>query len=105
MALSTARISVLRGRPPGLAGGINGSISCHWASVKSLGYPECSILRLYHPSDFPDRLSEPHLRRHIFAQTEPGRKLHVCDRLTVLQGASRNQSVPAGISRPPGSSL
>src|SRR5207253_820253 len=56
MALSTARMFVLRGRPPGLAGGINGSISSHWASVKSLGYPGRSILRLYHLPDFPDTL-------------------------------------------------
>src|SRR5438309_11753574 len=49
-------MSVLRGRPPGLAGGINGSIASHWASVKSLGYPGCSIGLLYHSSDFPDML-------------------------------------------------
>lgn len=38
MAFIISRISTLRGRPPGLAGGINGSILCHCLSVKSLGY-------------------------------------------------------------------
>ena len=43
MPLSTSRISVLRGLPPGLAGGINGSSICHSASLKSLGYGFLSI--------------------------------------------------------------
>src|SRR5712692_8161402 len=54
MALSTARILVLRGRPPGLAGGINGSISSHWESVKSLGYPNRRTAHL-----LPERFSLP----------------------------------------------
>ncbi len=33
-----ARISTLRCRPPGLAGGIRGAIHCHWASVRSEEY-------------------------------------------------------------------
>ena len=38
MASSTRRISVLRGRPPGRAGGIKGPRMAHGLSVKSLGY-------------------------------------------------------------------
>src|ERR1700722_14823877 len=36
-------MSVRRGRPPVLAGGISGSSRAHWASVKSLGnpWPDC----------------------------------------------------------------
>src|SRR5690348_1160653 len=37
MALSTSRIFVMRGCPPGLAGGIKGSRMLHSASVRSLG--------------------------------------------------------------------
>src|SRR3954447_12495000 len=37
MALIAARISVLRGRPPGFAAGTSGSITDHSASVMSLG--------------------------------------------------------------------
>src|SRR3954453_15320277 len=37
MALSAARISVPRGRPPGFAGGISGAITAHSPSVTSLG--------------------------------------------------------------------
>src|SRR2546421_4667147 len=37
MALTTSRIFVVRGCPPGLAGGINGSRMLHSASVRSLG--------------------------------------------------------------------
>ena len=38
MALTTSRMSVLRGRPPGLAGGISGTIRFHCESVTSVGY-------------------------------------------------------------------
>ena len=39
-----ARMSVLRGRPPGDAAGISGSSRAHSASVRSLGKPapDCS---------------------------------------------------------------
>lgn len=38
MALSTSRMLVVRGRPPGFAGGMSGSSMAHSASVKSLVY-------------------------------------------------------------------
>src|SRR5215204_2431040 len=38
MASITARRSVLRGRPPALAGGRRGAITAHSRSVMSLGY-------------------------------------------------------------------
>src|SRR6266446_2303686 len=31
-------MTTVRGRPPGLAGGINGSKMAHWASLRSEGY-------------------------------------------------------------------
>src|SRR5712691_11207415 len=62
MALSTSRMLVLRGRPPRLAGGINGSISSHWASVRSVGYGWRSIPQLYRLCHFSDRLSNPSQR-------------------------------------------
>jgi hypothetical protein len=37
--LIAVRTLVVRGRPPGLGGGIIGSINFHWASVRLLGYP------------------------------------------------------------------
>ena len=36
--LRTSRMSISRGRPPGLAGGIRGLMSFHWASVRSVRY-------------------------------------------------------------------
>ena len=44
MPLTTSRISTVRGRPPGLAGGSKGSRMSHSWSVRSLGYG----LRLIH---------------------------------------------------------
>ena len=38
MPLTTSRISTVRGRPPGLAGGSKGSRMSHSSSVRSLGY-------------------------------------------------------------------
>lgn len=43
MALTTACMSWARGRPPHLAGGIDGATSLHWASVRSDGYGFRSI--------------------------------------------------------------
>jgi hypothetical protein len=47
MALTTARISSARWRPPGLGGGIKGWISSHSASVRSVGYGVVFIPRVY----------------------------------------------------------
>jgi hypothetical protein len=38
MPFMTSRMSTGRAWPPGLAGGIRGASSSHWASVRSLGY-------------------------------------------------------------------
>jgi hypothetical protein len=38
MALTTARVDVLRSAPMGLLGGINGRMSLHWSSLRSVGY-------------------------------------------------------------------
>jgi len=48
IALTTSRSSVLRGLPPGLASGSNGSINGRCSSVKSLGY---GVLSMYYLSD------------------------------------------------------
>jgi len=39
MALTISRIFTVRGCPPDLAGGINGSMKSHSSSVRSLLYP------------------------------------------------------------------
>src|SRR5262249_38741727 len=59
MALSTARIHRVRGRPPLLAAGITSLIHSHSSSVKSLGYVFSFIYPCYTTQeDFSDRLSE-----------------------------------------------
>src|SRR4029434_2234547 len=57
MALSTARIHRVRGRPPLLAAGITSLIHSHSSSLRSLGYV-CSSIYLYYTThrDFSDRL-------------------------------------------------
>src|SRR2546428_566945 len=58
MALSTARIHRVRGRPPLLAAGINSLIHSHSSSVRSLGYIFSFIYPFYTTcADFSDRLS------------------------------------------------
>jgi hypothetical protein len=57
MALSTSRMSVVRGCPPGLAGGISGSRIAHSRSLRSLGYSLRCIVSL--PPSFPSRVSFP----------------------------------------------
>src|SRR5262245_34885302 len=59
MALSTARIPRVRGRPPLLAAGITSLIHSHSSSVRSLGYIVSFISPCYTTrEDFSDRLSE-----------------------------------------------
>src|SRR6266436_4786940 len=57
MALSTARIHRVRGRPPPLAAGIKSLIHSHSSSVRSLGYV-FSFIHLFYTTheDFSDRL-------------------------------------------------
>src|SRR5712691_9298511 len=60
MALSTARIHRVRGRPPLLAAGIISLIHSHSSSVRSLGYIFSFIYPFYTThEDFSDRLSTP----------------------------------------------
>src|SRR5215475_6719764 len=60
MALSTARIQRVRGRPPLFAAGIRSLIHSHSSSVRSLGYVFSFISPCYTTrEDFSDRLSEP----------------------------------------------
>src|SRR4029450_711339 len=59
MALSTASIHRVRGRPPLLAAGITSLIHSHSSSVKSLGYVFSFIYLCYTTyEDFSDRLLE-----------------------------------------------
>src|SRR4029453_6836424 len=59
MALSTARIHKVRGRPPLLAAGIRSLIHSHSSSVRSLGYIFSFIYPFYTThEDFSDRLLE-----------------------------------------------
>src|SRR6266478_8073261 len=59
MALSTARIHRVRGRPPLLAAGIKSLIHSHSSSVRSLGYIFSFIYTFYTTcEDFSDRLLE-----------------------------------------------
>src|SRR6266446_9185587 len=59
MALSTARIHRVRGRPPLLAAGITSLIHSHSSSVRSLGYIFSFIYPFYTTcADFSDRLLE-----------------------------------------------
>jgi len=47
IALSTARMSRLRGRPPGFATGTRSLIQSHWRSLKSVGYVWFVIPQVY----------------------------------------------------------
>src|SRR3954447_3533402 len=53
----TSRSSTWRLLPPRLAGGINGSISAHSSSVRSLGYR--NALRSYRPRFFDVHIGDP----------------------------------------------
>src|SRR4029453_7804901 len=59
MALSTARMHKVRGRPPRLAAGISSLSHSHSSSVRSLGYVFSFIFSFYTThEDFSDRLLE-----------------------------------------------
>src|SRR2546427_11751270 len=68
MALTTSRMSVVRGRPPGLTAGMSGSSMVHAVSVRSVG-ERCDIRcpppqvprgpTYYHANHLSDRLSGP----------------------------------------------
>src|SRR5215468_10630473 len=66
MALSTARMHKVRGRPPLLAEGISSLIHSHSSSVRSLGYVFSLIFPFYTTNeDFSDRLSAMSLVSHL----------------------------------------
>src|SRR5438445_5415967 len=59
MAVSTARLHRVRGRPPLVAAGINSVIHSHSSAVRSLGYGFSFIDPFYTThEDFSDRLSD-----------------------------------------------
>src|SRR6266481_6041677 len=76
MALSTARIHRVRGRPPLLAAGIKSLIHSHSSSVRSLGYIFSFIYPFYTThEDFSDRLLGVHTRMDWAEHsTAPGRR-------------------------------
>src|SRR2546422_10682812 len=64
MALSTARMRRVRGRPPLLAAGIISLIHSHSSSVRSLGYIFSFIYPFYTThEDFSDRLLDTFLKQ------------------------------------------
>src|SRR4029450_10351493 len=63
MALTTARISSSRGRPPGLGGGIKSLIRSHSASVRSVGYGLAVIPPVYRTDATYGRLFKQPLRQ------------------------------------------
>src|SRR4029453_8216769 len=62
MALTTARISSSRWRPPGLGGGIKSLIRSHSASVRSVGYGVVVIPPVYRTGATYGRLFKQPLR-------------------------------------------
>src|SRR5215217_3255313 len=62
MALTTARISSARGRPPDLGGGIKSLIQSHSASVRSVGYGVAVIPPVYRTGATYGRLFKQPLR-------------------------------------------
>src|SRR5215831_5059169 len=74
MALRTARIHRVRGRPPLLAAGIKSLIHFHSSSVRSLGYV-CSFISLCYTTheDFSDSLLDAPSASRRETPGEPGR--------------------------------
>src|SRR5215467_14762592 len=72
MALTTARISSARWRPPGLGGGIKSLIRSHSASVRSVGYGVAVIPPVYRTGATYGRLFKQPLRtrgERLFRET------------------------------------
>src|SRR5215469_12530503 len=65
-ALTTARISSSRGRPPGLGGGIKSLISSHSVSVRSVGYGVAVMPIMYRTDATYERLFKQPLRSTDF---------------------------------------
>src|SRR5215471_9713048 len=64
-AWTTARISSLRGRPPGLGGGSKSLIRSHSASVRSVGYGLAFIPTVYRTDATYGRLFKQSLRESL----------------------------------------
>jgi hypothetical protein len=99
MAFIAARMSVLRGRPPGSAAGINGSSRAHSASVRSLGKRPRSRRYVF-------RCSSVHIPRHPAASNRRGessfRLQHndlLGQALSALQAARRSGRIGAPASK------
>src|SRR5215212_6956692 len=71
MALTTARISSARGRPPDLGGGIKSLIQSHSASVRSVGYGVAVIPPVYRTGATYGRLFKQPLTADAGAATRP----------------------------------
>src|SRR5215813_2820389 len=89
MALTTARISSSRWRPPGLGGGIKSLIRSHSASVRSVGYGFAVIPPVYRTEATYGRLFKQPL-----SLSRPGRTA-LSPRHDVLPGACQGPGCAA----------
>src|SRR5215470_11094369 len=71
MALTTARISRARWRPPGLGGGIKSLIRAHSASVRSVGYGVAVIPPVYRTGATYGRLFKQPLKEAGYDEQHP----------------------------------
>jgi internalin A len=80
MALSTARMHKVRGRPPLLAAGISSWILAHSSSVRSLGYV-CSFIFPFYKTheDFSDRLLGPTQEEVILRKAQPAKPSEILE--------------------------
>src|SRR5438876_10783998 len=83
MALSTARMHKVRGRPPLLAAGIISLIHSHSSSVRSLGYIFSFIYPFYTThEDFSDRLLDHYAKGLVHCDQQLGEEMrHKIERL------------------------
>src|SRR4029450_6490894 len=86
MALTTARISSSRWRPPGLGGGIKSLIRSHSASVRSVGYGLAVIPPVYRTGATYGRLFKQPLKTLERVVLEVARALHGKIGAVELQG-------------------
>src|SRR5215470_17881343 len=102
-ALTTARISSSRGRPPGLGGGIKSLISSHSVSVRSVGYGVVVMPIMYRTDATYERLFKQPLRSRPYAlslapwlNVSPPQPLQRASGLlpSLLHGAQRRTRAP-----------
>src|SRR4030095_8201116 len=92
MALSTARIPRVRGRPPLLAAGITSLIHSHSSSVRSLGFVFSFIYPCYTThEDFSDRLLDTFVKQtkeaRVFRRAQAVRTVVKGQRLQTVSDA------------------